>query len=89
MGLVQPTARLEFRHELDSGFNQSMFYTDVGAGQTYVLNMPDLAQNSVTAGVGVRARAGQNLSAEVEYRTTAGNNSTFIQTISAILRLAF
>jgi uncharacterized protein YhjY with autotransporter beta-barrel domain len=88
-GIVQPTARLELRHELDSGFNQSMFYTDVGAGQTYLLNMPDLAQNSVTAGVGVRARAGQNLSAEVEYRATAGNNSTFIQTISAILRLAF
>jgi large repetitive protein len=88
-GLVQPTARLEFRHELDSGFNQSMFYTDLGSGQTYLLNLPDLAQNSVTAGVGLRARAGQNLSAEVEYRTTAGNNATFIQTITAILRWAF
>ena len=88
-GIIQPTARLELRHELDSGFNQSMFYTDLGAGQTYLLNVPDLAQNSVTAGVGVRARVGQNLSAEVEYRTTAGSGSTFIQTISAILRLAF
>jgi uncharacterized protein YhjY with autotransporter beta-barrel domain len=88
-GIIQPTTRLELRHELDSGFNQSMFYTDLGAGQSYLLNMPDLAQNSVTAGVGLRARAGQNLSAEVEYRATAGNNSTFIQTISAILRMAF
>src|SRR5579862_157565 len=88
-GLIQPTARLEFRHELDSGFNQSMFYTDLGAGQTYLLTVPDLAQNSVTAGVGLRARAGQNLSGEVEYRATAGNNATFIQTISALLRWAF
>jgi len=88
-GLVQPTARLEFRHELDGGFNQSMFYTDLGAGQTYLLNVPDLAQNSVTAGVGLRARTGQNVSTEVEYRATAGNNATFIQTITAILRLAF
>jgi len=32
-GVIAPMARLEYRRELDGGFNQSMFYTDLGAGQ--------------------------------------------------------
>jgi uncharacterized protein with beta-barrel porin domain len=88
-GVVSPTARLEYRRELDGGFNQSMFYTDLGAGQTYVLNEADAALNLVTGMIGVRARAGNRLSAELEYGATAGNNSTLIQTIRAALRVAF
>jgi uncharacterized protein YhjY with autotransporter beta-barrel domain len=88
-GVLQPTGRLEFRHEFDGGFNQAMYYTDLGAGQTYVLNEADAAVNTVTGAVGLRARAGNHLSAELEYRTTAGDNSTIIQTIRAALRLAF
>ena len=58
-GVLQPTGRLEFRHELDGGFNQSMFYTDLGAGQTYVLNEADAAQNRHRRGrdAGARRRA--------------------------------
>jgi large repetitive protein len=88
-GVVSPTARVEFRHELDGGFNQSMFYTDLGPGQTYVLNEADLLQNSVTGAVGLRARAGNNLSAEFEYGMIGGDNSTLIQTLRATLRMSF
>lgn len=88
-GVLQPTGRVEFRHELDGGFNQAMFYSDLGPGQTYVLNEADLAANSLTGAIGLRARAGDHVSAEIEYRTTAGDNSTIIQAIRAALRLAF
>ena len=88
-GVVSPVARVEFRHELDDGFNQSMFYTVSGPGQTYALTEANFAQNLVTGAVGLRARAGNNLSAEFEYGTIVGDNSTFIQTIRATLRLSF
>ena len=87
--MLQPTGRLEFRHEFDGGFNQALFYSDAGPGQTYVLNEANLAVNTFTGAVGVRARAGEHVSAELEYRTTAGDNSTIIQAIRAALRLAF
>lgn len=88
-GVLSPTARLEYRRELDGGFNQSMFYTDLGAGQSYVLSVADLAQNLVSGAVGLRARAGNNISAEFEYGAMAGDNSTFLQSVRATLRLAF
>ena len=82
-GVLSPTARLEYRRE------QSMFYTDLGPGQTYVLTEADTALNLVTGMIGVRVRAGNNLSAELEYGATAGDNSTLIQTIRAALRLSY
>jgi uncharacterized protein with beta-barrel porin domain len=88
-GVLSPTARVEFRHELDGSFNQGMFYTDLGAGQTFVLNEAAATQNSITGMLGLRARAGNTLSAEFEYGTTAAQNSSLIQTIRASLRLAF
>jgi len=39
--------------------------------------------------VGLRARAGTDLSAEFEYGTTAGSNATIMQTIRASFRYAF
>ncbi|HTV35371.1 MAG TPA: putative Ig domain-containing protein [Xanthobacteraceae bacterium] len=87
-GVLSPTGRLEFRHELDDGFNQAMFYSDLGAGQTYVLNEAEASQNLVTGMIGLRARAGTNLFAEFEYGATAGSNSTIMQTIRAAFRYA-
>jgi hypothetical protein len=87
--VLSPTARVEYRRELDGGFNQSMFYTDLGPGQPYALAEPDAALNLVTGAVGFRARAGNHLSAEFEYGATGGASSTFFQSIRAMLRVAF
>jgi len=88
-GVLSPMARLEYRRELDGGFGQSMYYTDLGPAQTYVFNEADLSGNFVTAMLGVRARAGAALTGQVEYGVTAGSSSTLIQTLRATLRLAF
>jgi uncharacterized protein YhjY with autotransporter beta-barrel domain len=88
-GVLSPTARVEYRRELENGFNQSMFYSDLGPGQSYVLAEPDAALNLISGAVGLRARAGDHLSAEFEYGATGGENSTFFQSIRAMLRMAF
>ncbi len=88
-GVLSPTARVEYRHGFDGGFNQTMFYTDLGPSQAYVLGEAALAQNTVTGMIGLRARAGNSLSGALEYGAIAGDNSTFIQTIRATMRLAF
>jgi uncharacterized protein YhjY with autotransporter beta-barrel domain len=88
-GVLSPTARLEYRRELDGGFNQSMYYSDLGPSQSYLLNEPDAATNMVTAAVGLRARAGTRMFGEVEYGATAGDNSLLVQSVRATLRVAF
>ena len=88
-GILSPMARLEYRRELDGGFNQSMFYSDLGPGQSYVLSQLDATRNLITGAVGLRARAGTNMSGELEYGATAGDNSTLIQSLRATLRVSF
>ncbi len=88
-GVVSPTARLEYRRELDGAFNQSMFYSDLGAGQSYMLNQIGTAQNLITGAVGLRVRSGSSLSGELEYGATAGDNATLIQSVRATMRVSF
>jgi len=54
-----------------------------------VLNEAALAQNTMTGMIGLRARAGNSFSGALEYGAIAGDNSAFIQTIRATLRVAF
>ena len=49
-GVLTPTARAEYRQTLDGAFQQSMYYSDIGASMTSTL-----AQTSTTRGTSTPA----------------------------------
>jgi large repetitive protein len=88
-GVLTPTLRAEFRHALDDGFNQTMYYTDLGSSLSYGLAQSADSQNLFTAAIGLRARIGGSGSVDVEYGTTAGPGSPLTQSFRGTARIAF
>jgi hypothetical protein len=62
-----PNMRLEYKHALDRGFTQSMFYSQTGSGDLYAINQDDTTRDIFTGAVGVRARFGPAATLEIEY----------------------
>ena len=62
-----PNMRVEYKHALDGGFTQSMFYNLTGAGGVYALDTPDTTRDIFTGAIGMRAHFGNAATIEVEY----------------------
>ena len=87
-GVLTPMARLEYRRVLDGGFDQSMYYSDLGASVSSTLNQAATTRSQVNTSLGLRARGASGLSTELEYGASKGSG-TLTQSIRAALRLAF
>jgi uncharacterized protein YhjY with autotransporter beta-barrel domain len=88
-GVITPTLRAEYRHALDGGFNQTMYYTDLGSSISYGLAESAETRNLFTTAVGVRARDHGMTSVDFEYGTTIGAASPLTQSVRATARIAF
>jgi hypothetical protein len=88
-GELTPTLRLEYRHVLTGDFTQSMFYSDIGSSVSYLLNQHAANQDLFGGAVGLRARAGAAVTAQLEYGVSATAKSVQSQTVRAITRFAF
>ncbi len=88
-GMITPTVRAEYRHALDGGFNQGMFYTDLGPGLSYGLAQSAASRNLVTTAFGVRARDSGLTTVDLEYGITAGTESPLTQSFRGTARVGF
>jgi hypothetical protein len=88
-GMLTPTLRTEFRHELDGGVSQPMYYTDIGPGITYGLIQSAASHDLLTTAIGVRARDSGVTSLDFEYGATIGTDSPLTHTLRATARMAF
>ena len=71
-GVLTPTARAEYRQALDGAFQQSMYYTDLGAGHDLDGLRQDCGDPAAwsTPALGLRARSLGGMSGELEYGTS-------------------
>jgi uncharacterized protein YhjY with autotransporter beta-barrel domain len=88
-GMFTPSLRVEYRHAWEGGFNQSMFYSDIGAAESYVLNQAAVSRNLVTGAVGLRASSGGALAVDLEYGITGAAPALTSQSMRGTLRFAF
>ena len=88
-GVLSPNLRLEYRHAVEGGYAQSMFYTNLGPAQTYAINQGALALELINATIGLRARAGAALAVDVEYGTMIAAKSFDARTFRASARFAY
>jgi uncharacterized protein YhjY with autotransporter beta-barrel domain len=88
-GMLTPTLRGEYRHALDGGFNQSMYYTDLGSGLSYGLVQSAATRDLFTTALGVRARDSGVTSVDLEYGATIGTASPLTHSFRATARMAF
>jgi hypothetical protein len=87
--MITPTVRAEYRHALDGGFNQTMYYTDLGPGISYGLVQSAASRNLFTGAVGVRARDTGLTTVDLEYGATAGSESPLTHAFRGTARVGF
>ncbi len=88
-GVVTPSVRVEYRHAWEGGFNQSMFYSDIGSAVSYTLSQAAVSRNLMTGAVGLRARSGGALGVDLEYGITGASPSLTSQSLRGNVRFAF
>jgi uncharacterized protein YhjY with autotransporter beta-barrel domain len=88
-GVFTPTARVEYGRALDGAFQQSTYYTDLGASMTSTLTQASASRDLVNANFGFRARSFGGMTAELEYGASSSSASFRAQTIRGALRLPF
>ena len=88
-GVITPTVRAEYRHALDGGFNQTMYYTDLGSSISYGLVQSAATRDLFTTAFGVRARDSGVTTVDLEYGATVGTDSPLTHSFRATARLAF
>jgi uncharacterized protein YhjY with autotransporter beta-barrel domain len=88
-GVLTPNVRLEHKQTVQSAYEQGMFYTDLGSGTASTFSQSPGTFGSTTGAIGLRMRTPGGLTTDVEYAVTAGTGSLLMQTIRAMLRLAF
>lgn len=88
-GTLTPAARVEYRRSLDSAFQQSMYYADIGSAFTSTLTQAAESRGSVNTSVALRARGINGIGSELEYGMSNGYGKTRAQTIRAALKMAF
>jgi uncharacterized protein YhjY with autotransporter beta-barrel domain len=88
-GTFTPTARLEYRQSSQSSFDQSMYYSDLGAGSSSTFSQASGKNGMTTGAVGFRARAIGGLAFEVEYGLTQGTSSLHTQSLRASVKMPF
>jgi hypothetical protein len=91
-GVLTPTARLEYRQTLDGAFQQSLYYSDLGAGTSSTLAQIATTQGTINTSLGLRARGLGRLGAvtgEFEYGTSGAAGKVQSQTVRAGLKMGF
>jgi uncharacterized protein with beta-barrel porin domain len=88
-GMLTPTARVEFRQTSQSAFDQSMYYSDIGAASSSVFSQPAGTYTMITGAVGLRARMADGLSLGLEYALSQGSGSLLMHSIRGTLRMPF
>jgi uncharacterized protein with beta-barrel porin domain len=91
-GVLTPTARAEYRQTLDGAFQQSMYYSDIGASMTSTLAQASTTRGTFNTSLGLRARGSGRMggvSGEVEYGTASGGGKVQSQTVRAGLKIGF
>jgi len=88
-GMLTPNARLEYRQTMQTAYDQSLYYTDLGSGSASTFSTPAGTYGSTTGTLGVRLRASGGLSVELEYGLTRGTNALQAQSLRAALRVPF
>ena len=89
-GVLTPTARAEYRQTLDGAFQQSLYYTDLGAGTASTVASAAATRGTVDTSLGLRARSLTGVSGEFEYGTSGGAiGKVQSQTVRAALKVAF
>jgi uncharacterized protein YhjY with autotransporter beta-barrel domain len=88
-GMFTPTARVEYRQTTQSAFDQSMYYTDLGAGSSSTYSQLAGNRGMTTGAIGFRARSPGGLGVEFEYGVTEGTNSLHSQSLRAAVKMAF
>jgi outer membrane autotransporter protein len=88
-GRLTPMARLEYKQTSQSAYDQSMYYTDLGAGMSSTFSQPAGSYGMTTGAIGLRARGAGGFAVEMEYGVTGGTGSLFAQSIRGAVRLPF
>ena len=88
-GTLSPTARIEYRQTSQSAYDQSLYYTDLGAGLSSTFSQAAGVQSMTSGALGLRARAPGGLTAEFEYEIAGGSGSLLAQTLRAVLHMPF
>jgi uncharacterized protein with beta-barrel porin domain len=88
-GVLTPTARIEYRTTWLGGYDQSMYYTDLGPGMLSTITQAAASQGMTTGALGLRARGQGGLTAEIEYGVSAGTGSLLTHSLRGQLRLPF
>ena len=88
-GILSPNARVEYKQTSQSAFDQSMYYSDLGAGSSSTLGQPVGARSMITGALGLRARSPSGLGVEIEYAASVGTNSYQSQSIRGAMRVPF
>jgi uncharacterized protein with beta-barrel porin domain len=88
-GVLTPSARLEYKITTQSSYDQALFYSDLGSATASTLTQAQGTSGQTTAALGLSARTPGGLTAEVEYAVSTGSGSLLMQSIRALLKLAF
>ena len=88
-GTLSPTARFEYKQTSQSAFDQSMYYTDLGAGSSSTFSQPAGVYGTTTGALGLRVRAVGGLAAELEYGISGGTAGLRAQSLRGSLRMPF
>ena len=75
IGRISPSLRLEYQRLHSNSANQGLFYSDLGAGNSYSLTLPSNSQNTLLGTVGLRDRVAQNITVDLEYGVAAAASS--------------
>ena len=88
-GTLSPNARVEYKQTSQSAFDQSMYYTDLGAGSASTFGQPVGVRSTATGSLGLRARSTGGLGVEIEYAASIGSDSYRSQSIRGAMRVPF
>ena len=88
-GVFSPTARFEYKQTSQSAYDQSMYYSDLGAGTSSTFSQPAGVYGMTTGALGFRARTASGLAAEVEYGVSGGTGSLRMQSLRGTVRMPF
>ena len=89
-GKWTPSAKLMVSNNSGGAMTQSAYYADVGAaGGTYYLNSISLPTYTESAGISLKYSYKRNMSMELGYLGTIGNNSYRANSIRLDARIMF
>ncbi len=88
-GVLSPNARIEYRQTRQMGYNQALYYSDLGAGSASTFTQAAISSGTETAAAGLRLRTPGGVTAEVEYSIMKGASSFLAQAVRAALHITF